>query len=73
MLVSKKPWAPNARPSLSNTTPSLPNVTLQSTQREPVEYSLHWACTFHVVCVPFSALGMRKLPNANAASGGIQA
>ena len=51
-------------------------------QREQVEYrscwvpsrwGLHWPCTFHVVCAAFSAFGTRKLPNANAVSGGIQA
>ena len=29
-------------------------------------------CTFHVVCVAFSALATQKLINANAVSGGIQ-
>ena len=36
-------------------------------------FDLCWPCTFHVVCVPFSALGTRKLPNINTVSGGIQA
>ena len=31
-----------------------------------------WPCTFNVVCAHFAVLGMRKLPNVNVVSGGIQ-
>ena len=71
MLVSKKPGGPNAKPGRPNAKPGGPNAIQFVLGMQG--FDLCWPCTFHVVFVPFSMLGMQKLLNANVVSGGLQA